>query len=70
MLVFVLGVLLFLETTVLACPACVVSDAKKDAGQSFWVLSAMGILPIVAAVIVGFFIMKIGKNEHIKITDR
>jgi hypothetical protein len=62
------GILVAFETVVLACPACVVSNGPNDSWPTFWMLSAMGILPIVVAIIIGMCIARIGKYDQGKIT--
>lgn len=58
-------IVFLLEACALACPACSVSDpdAKAKAGQSFWILSAMGIIPLCVAAFVAFYIVRLSKSE-------
>lgn len=51
-----------------ACPACAVSSAQKDSWQTFWILSVMGILPLVMALIIGICIVRVQKNDKTEIT--
>ncbi len=46
-----------------ACPACAVSSNQNSKLQTFWAFAVMGILPIVLALAVGFYIRKILDNE-------
>ena len=67
-LVLVLGLYLSFEALALACPACAVSNAQRNSWQTFWMLSVMGFLPLVVAAIIAVFIVRIQKNDKIKIT--
>lgn len=62
----VLWMFFLLELKVFACPACSVSDpdASLKSGQSFLILSAMGIIPLVTAAAVAFFIVRFSKREQ------
>ncbi len=55
--------ILLLEKTAWACPACVVSSPERNSVQTFWILSVMGILPIVVAVLVGMYITRVQKYD-------
>ena len=46
-----------------ACPACAVSRAQSNPWQTFWVLSVMGILPLVIFAAVSLIIVRLLKNE-------
>lgn len=48
-----------------ACPACVVSNKEEKTGQSFWILSAMGIIPLVIGAWVFYKISRFQKNEKL-----
>ena len=46
-----------------ACPACAVSSNQNSKLQTFWAFAVMGILPVLLALVVGFYIRKILDNE-------
>lgn len=52
----------------LACPACAVTSAQKDTWTTFWILSVMGIFPLIVALIIGLSIARIQRNDKIKIS--
>jgi nitrate reductase NapE component len=62
------GAFLAFQTTALACPACAVTSPQNDQWQTFWLLSTMGILPIILVAIVGAYIVRIGKRDENKVT--
>ena len=63
-----IGVLLSLEAIALACPACAVSNVQRNTWQTFWILSVMGFLPLIVASIIAVLIVRIQKNDKVKIT--
>ncbi len=56
-------ILLGLEAVAQACPACAVSSAQRNSWQTFWILSVMGILPIIVAICVGMYITRVQKYD-------
>jgi hypothetical protein len=57
---FTIGFLLY-ASSLWACPACVVSDNSKST-ENFIMLSAMGVLPLIVALVIGLAIVRIVKN--------
>lgn len=51
-----------------ACPACAVSKAEDNVWQTFWILSVMGILPLIIFAVVSLIIVRLLKNEKKKIS--
>ncbi|MBL8014083.1 MAG: hypothetical protein JNN05_09575 [Candidatus Omnitrophica bacterium] len=51
-----------------ACPACAVSKSQTSAWQTFWILSVMGILPIVVFAVISLIIVRLQNNEKKYVT--
>ena len=58
-----LVIMLVVESTALACPACTLSNSQGNSFETFWVLSAMGIIPLVVAAAIGVSIARMQKHE-------
>lgn len=49
-----------------ACPACLISETDRLTNQNLFILAAMGVIPLVVALILGFRISRLcrdGRNE-------
>ena len=61
--------LFMVQATSEACPACAGSKAQSNVWQTFWILSVMGILPLVIFAVVSLIIVRLHKNEKKSVSD-